>query len=200
MAKSKVRKDWTATQDTLDQLGDNLPWFCLVAALIVIVLGVCSPSADVLTQLESRTLTIPSYTAAIESPQDQKFYWAAQRVQRIAEQELGVTVIYTNTMPITGAAGATNRQTREIYIDAKQQWTARFETLTHEVAHLLQPWFEAEDPGEVFVEAVMVVVATHDGDKEVLRRSSRYLADHKASLSVLRNYRHEILRVAAFLE
>ncbi len=179
----------------------HLPWVCaLVApfATVLVVLALLYVS-DPLHQLEREASRQLAYTAAVETSTDDQFYWSALRVQAILEQNLGATVTY-GVPTVLGAAGMTNPHTREVVIDEKAHWTTRFETLTHEAGHLLQPGFPTRMDNEVFAEAVSYVVAIHDGDRDALRRSARYLSGAKASLHLLRDYRREILRAASFLE
>jgi hypothetical protein len=168
-----------------------------VAIAVILLIGLLNN--DPLVKLERAALAQSFYSGAAELPSDDTFYWSAQRIEHILENDLGATVVYGQP-PVEGALGVTNTQTREITIDSTEHWTGRFETLAHEAAHLLQPRFSTRQEGEAFAEAVAYVVAIHDGDYGALRRSSRYLAGAKNSLHILREYRAEILRAAAFLE
>lgn len=154
---------------------------------------------DPLGQLERLTLSLPSYSSAVETSLDDQFYWSAQRVEAIVVEQLGAEVVY-GVPPITGAAGVTNFVARVITVDQTQHWTARFETLTHEAGHLLSPTFSSRPEGDVFAEAVSYLVAIHDGDQGALRRSAHYLSGMKMALHILREYRAEILRAAQFLQ
>lgn len=168
-------------------------------ALIATMIWVPDPKGAI-DQLSAAATQLPSYTAAVELPLDNDFYWSAKRLEAIAASQLGITITYT-TEGLDEAAGMSNSQTRQIRIDASQHWTARFETLAHEIAHLMQPRFSTRAENEVWAETVGYLVAEHDGDHGALRRSSHYLVAFKDVLpSVLSNYRQELLRAAAFLE
>ncbi len=156
-------------------------------------------TSDPLSALQRSVLSQVSYSAAVETSEDNDFYWSANRIHRILVQQLGATVSFADPA-ISGAAGSTSAD-RTVIIDSHLHWTARFETLAHEAGHLLQPdALATRMDGEVFAESVAYLVAIHDGDKEALRRSSRYLSGMKASLHIMTEYRLEILRAAAFLE
>ena len=170
----------------------------LLAAVGLALVGVLDAS-DPLNRLERQAQAFPAYAAAVELPLDEAFYWSAKRVEAVLEQQLGAHVLY-GAPTVEGAAGETLIPLRVITIDASQHWTARFETLGHEAAHLLSPPILLPTDEDVFAEGVAYLVAAHDGDRGALRRSAHYLAGLKASLHILRDYRTEILRAAHFLE
>ncbi len=167
---------------------------------MAVILGMFGAfTVDPLERLHQKVSQQVSFAADVEVSEDNDFYWPALRLQRILVEQLGASVVFSET-EVPGAAGTTNQLSRTVTIDGKLHWTARFETLVHEAAHLLQPKMATRMDGEVFAEAVAYLVAIHDGDKDALRRSSRYLAGQKASLHILSDYRPEILRAAKFLE
>lgn len=170
--------------------------------LLPLLLAACcvTSCADTLTRLRAASVAIPTEASGIDVPTDDRFGAALARLEALVVRDLGGTVTYGPLDPEVDGVGLTNSRSRAITVDMTLHGTARFETLTHEAAHLLAPPFLIPTDGEVFAEGVACVVDTDAGDRDAVRRSARYLAGGKTSLHVLQDYRVDILRAARRLE
>lgn len=168
----------------------------------LIILSVCSfgyfYTNDPLRKLERIVRATPSMGAIAETPKDDAFYREAIILQSIARLELGSRVDYDREGE--GWLGRSDEEERVIYISHSLKWTARFETLAHELGHFLTPpGIESHADREFFAETVAALVLHNFGDEEGFVRSAQYISGFKGSLHILRDYRKELLRVSDFL-
>lgn len=109
-------------------------------------------------------------------------------------RSLDITVVYTDVPDALLAAGQVPAgnivwglalpDEREVYLLESLSPDGRFEVLTHEAAHILQPGDLNSSASEVFAELVlyeMLYYYGHDGSVTV----GQYLAGHKAELPLV---------------
>ena len=94
-----------------------------------------------------------------------------------------------------GAFGRVFRYQRRMYIRNDMPVNAMFETLVHEMAHVLAPPHLNESENELFAELVLVNVARYYGHA-CEETSARYLARHKSALPLARSLRRDVKRAA----
>lgn len=154
---------------------------------------------DPLYRLERIARSIPAISS-MWAHGGNNFYGESQVLIRIIEHDLGAHVSFQDNLEdLMGETLPVGERT--IKISNKLEWTDRYETLLHEAGHLLQPpTLGNGGEAEAFAEGVLVVVATYQGDSTAIYRSANYLAMHKDTLHVLRDYRVDILRSASILE
>jgi hypothetical protein len=160
-------------------------WHLIVAC----ALSFCSQ--DPLDRLEHQTQSITywqqSYDAPVGNSREQDFY----KLQRLVVTVLGVRL---QAGTPDGIAGATAREERIIAIDPTLSPNAGLQVLAHEAGHILQPEGLTKAEGEVFADAVSMLVT---GDN--VKVFSHYLAGSKSGLGVLKIYRREIYWAANVL-
>ena len=166
-----------------------------VLLLFLSLFGASSPLDRLMTQIHQT----PASTVHTVIPMDDDFREETLRLANIMENDLGATVKFAKP-ELENAIGSTDLETRQVFIDENLKWHARFETLAHEGGHLFHPRALFRQEGEVFAEAVMVLVCERAGDRGVLARSAQYLANAKGALHILKDYRFEIERAARILE
>jgi hypothetical protein len=160
-------------------------WHLIVAC----ALSLCS--SDPLEKLERQTQSITywqqSYDAPVGNSREQDFY----KLQRLVVSVLGVRL---QAGTPDGIAGVTAREARIIALDPTLSPNAGLQVLAHEAGHVLQPYGLTKAEGEVFADAVSMLVT---GDN--VQIFSHYLAGSKSGLGVLRIYRKEIQWAAKVL-
>lgn len=161
----------------------------LIASCILLVGFGCShdPLDTLERQIGQLTYWQQSYEAPVGNSREQDFY----KLQRLVVSVLGVK-IQAGAMP--GIAGFTVRETRIISLDPTLSPNAGLQVLAHEAAHVLQPEGLTKPEGEVFADAVALLVTGDD-----VRVFSHYLAGSKSGLHVLKTYRREIQWAARVL-
>lgn len=169
--------------------------------LLIAVLGLFGLGfnrGDQLDKLEKLARSYPVHETRTEVTTDDLMYWQCQALINIVRQDLGASITFTNIdLPVVGM---TTIDSRAIQVQERLHWTARFETLAHEAAHLLCPdELEGHGDREVCAESVAMLVVTQAGDKDGLYRSAHYLSSLKGSLHIIQDYRQEITRAARIL-
>jgi hypothetical protein len=111
---------------------------------------------------------------------------------------VGVHVAYVPLAKLNGSLGVSHRTQRVIAIADNLAADAKFETLAHELAHVLQPdRLLGHAEGEVWAEAVSYLVGLRYGYEN--RNAHLYIANWKQALHILQIYRQEIIWTASVI-
>lgn len=166
--------------------------------LLLLCMGFCPTPLERLEAVAR--LTPAQFGDYAVPPTDDRMKGEFIALKRLSEGYLGVVVEEVDLSHGGGPVGMAtlSEGTRQILLDKNMGFTAKFETLGHEAGHWLQPWeIHAGGDAEVFAESVGYLVSRAAGHNS-LAASGKYLAKHKASLRVLRDYAFEI-HYAAFV-
>jgi len=169
-----------------------------VPALIIATIGIwlIFPEPDPLKALAREVLTTNYVSASSRLDRTgNDLYWPAQELQAVLFVINGARVVYGSA---EGYSGITYWETRQIAIDERLSWNARFEVLAHEAGHVLQPQGLTQIEGEVFAEGVAYLVLRHYGHDRI-ELHAYYLAARKSGLDVLEHYATDIRHAARVL-
>lgn len=177
-----------------------LPWIHrgILLTLISLVIGgvvYFHTTVDPLITLERAVQAVVYVETGYRSAPGVHLYWQAQRLEHVLSFVNGATITYG---PLADSYGVTNTQTRQIHIDDTLSWNGRFEVLTHEAGHLLQPGRLNSVEAEVFAEGVSYLVLRHY-KHDRLELHAHYLSSRKAGLHVLREFATDIRYAAQIL-